>query len=114
MTRPVAENNDVPPPTLARLVEEKTLSVKMLLSPNSGRKTIKTDAKGIPTEPGDYVYIVVPEKAPGDLVRAYERLKINGGEGANVLYVDSHVEWVTPEKLKKDLARTDKWLKENP
>ena len=59
------------------------------------------------------VYVILSDKAPGDMLCAYEPLKINGGEGANVLYVDSHVAWVTPERLKKDLAKTHKWLAKN-
>ena len=107
------DNNGSAPPTLAKMVEISYLSAKMLLSPSSGRTTIKTDAKGIPTEPGDYEYIVVPDSAPGGLVRVYEPLKINGGEGSCVSYVDTHVEWVTPKKLKDDLDRTHKCLAEN-
>lgn len=108
------DQNGGAPPTLAKLVEGQYLpSAQMLLSPNSGRKTMKTDAKGIPTEPSDYQYIVLPNNAPGGLVRAYEDPKLNGDEGSSVLYADTHIEWQTPEQLKKDLAKTHKWLKEN-
>ena len=107
------ENNDTAPPTLAKLVEAKYISAKMLLSPSSGRKTMATDAKGIPAEPGDYEYIVLPDHAPGGLVRAYEKPRINGGEGACVLHASSAVGWLTLQELKEYLAETHKWLAEH-
>jgi len=105
-----AEFDDATPTSLAKLVECRTVSALILTHPSTGRR-LKTDEKGIPTEPGDYIYIVLPHDAPADLVMAYERPEINRGEGVNVLFADTHVEWVDMKTFQQHLEKTQKWLK---
>ena len=106
-----AQFNDATPTSLVELVEHRLLSERLLTHPETGRR-VKTDAKGIPTEPGDYVYIVLPHDAPADLVMAHERPEITHGEGVNVLFADTHVEWVDMKTFQKHLTKTQKWLKQ--
>ena len=106
-----AEFDDATPTSLAKLIECRTISALILTHPATGRR-LKTDAKGIPTEPGDYIYIVLPHDAPADLVMAYERPEINRGEGVNVLFADTKVRWLDMKTFKEHLDKTHKWLKQ--
>lgn len=106
-----SEHKDQSPPNLETLVEGNLISAKMLVSPMTGR-TLKTDAKGVPTEAGDYVYIVLPADAPGDLVRAYEPPEINKGKGGNVLFGDFTVKWLDAEKLQAAVKKTQEALQQ--
>jgi len=65
------------PASLNDLIKENMIGPGSLVSPSSGRGKLKTDDKGIPTEEGDYVYLVLPVNADGGLVRAYEPPEIN-------------------------------------
>jgi prepilin-type processing-associated H-X9-DG protein len=99
-----AEHNDQSPASLDDLVKAGTISKEMLESPSAKGKKIDTP---------HYVYIQLPSSASGDMLMAYEKPEINDNKGTNVLYADGHVEWVSMEKFKKDLAKTNKWLAEN-
>jgi prepilin-type processing-associated H-X9-DG protein len=98
-----ADHKDEMPSTLDALVESGALNKELLACPLAG-----ADMK----QP-HYVYQPLPPNAPPALVLAYEQAELNDNKGANVLYADGHVEWVTAEKLKEDLAKTEKWLAEN-
>ncbi|HUS48378.1 MAG TPA: H-X9-DG-CTERM domain-containing protein, partial [Phycisphaerae bacterium] len=97
-------------PSLAALVKEGEISATTLISPSSGRKTIKTDEKGVPTDPGDYEYIVLPATAPGDLIRAYEKPEINQNEGTNVLFADGSIRWMDMKDFQTLIKVTMLWL----
>jgi prepilin-type processing-associated H-X9-DG protein len=98
------DRNDKSPATLEALMEDDTISEKMLVSPSAEGKKI---------DKPHYVYIQLPPSAPASLVMAYEKPAINDNEGTNVLYADAHVEWVSMDKFKKDLAATKAWLAKN-
>ena len=106
------EHNDRFPPNLPNLIEEGTIPALMLYSQSSGRKP-RLDSKGKPIGPIDYVYLgaELSPDAPPDLVIAYERPEINRGKGTNVLYVDGHVRWVSMEKFRRDLERTQEYIR---
>ncbi len=100
-----ADNYDKSPPNLKALVEKHLVPANMLVSPAS-RRQIKTDAKGIPTEAGDYVYFELPAKADASLVRAYEPPELNAGLGGNALLVDGSVHWMNADELEAAVKKT--------
>ena len=109
------ENDDQFPPDLVKLVESQVIPAEMLMSPSSGRK-VRKDSKGKPIGPFDYVYLGAGLKTtdipnPENLILVYERPEINKFRGTNVLYADGHVAWVTMEKFRRDLAKTQEWIK---
>ena len=104
------DNYDKSPPNLKALVEKHLLPATMLASPASGRQ-VKTDDKGLPTEPGDYVYFELPAKADAALVRAYEPPELHGGQGGNVLLVDGSVLWMTSDELEAAVKKTKAAIK---
>ncbi len=55
------EHDDVQTPSLAILVKEGLLKPDNLISPMSGRGPLKTDENGVPTEPGDYVSVMLDD-----------------------------------------------------
>ncbi len=99
------DNYDKSPPNLKALVEKHLVPASILVSPAS-RRQIKTDAKGIPTEAGDYVYFELPAKADASLVRAYEPPELNAGLGGNVLLVDGSVHWMNADELDAAVKKT--------
>ncbi len=100
------------PENLNELVKGNFLSAQMLVSPQKPRK-LKTDDKGIPTEPGDYVYFMLPKDADGSLLRAYEPAELNDGKGGAGLFADGSVRWLKADELKKAIEKTQEALK-NP
>jgi len=100
----------VPPAGLVVLIESGELSAWALVSPNSDRHELETDDKGVPTEPGDYEYLVLPTGAPRELIRAYERPDLHAGQGTNVLLADGSVTWLVHKEFEKRLAATQDWL----
>ncbi len=115
------EHDSVPAPSLAILVKEGLLKADNLVSPMSGRGPLKTDENGVPTEPGDYVYIPLPHSndlsPDGELVIAYERPEnYHGslsGQGTLVLQTHYGVNWMELEDFQEALERTHKWLAEH-
>ena len=49
--------------------------------------------------------------APGDLIMAYERPEINRGEGTTVLYVAGYVKWTKMPQFRRELQRTQEYIK---
>lgn len=107
-----ADNDDQPPPDLETLVKENIIGPKTLISPTSGRE-MPVDEHGMPTAKSDYVYFVLPDSAPANLIWVYEPPEINDNEGANVLYCGYNVAWVSVEEFREQLQRTKDWLAEN-
>jgi len=106
-----ADNNDQFPPDLSALVRENLITANMLVSPVSGRK-MRVDAKGLPLDKSDYVYIVnLDSVAPGQLIMAYERLENYKGRGTYVLYVNGAVAWLDRKEFDKALKSTNEYLK---
>ncbi len=103
---------DVFPPSLLSLVPE-FMSGEMLFSPVSKRKP-KFDEKGLPIGPLDYILIFLPLTEtipePGKIIRVYEKPENYKLKGTNVAYADGHVKWVTMEKFKADMQRTQEFL----
>jgi len=108
-----AENRDQYPPDLAALVTEGFVSTRMLVSPLSGRPPPKfVDGRLIGEV--DYIYIKLPAEPPadaGELILAYERPELHRGEGANVLFADFHVEFVSTPRFERALKRTMAYVK---
>ena len=105
-----------PAPSLLALVEEGSIPTKCLTSPVSGRK-LKTDEKGNPVGPFDYIYVVVSTQDKAGLPRArrvliYERPENYKNKGTVVGYADGRAEWVKMAKFKEDLQATQTWLAE--
>jgi hypothetical protein len=108
-------DHGAPPPSLSAMVEAGQISAWALVSPNAERRELATDDKGVPTEPGDYEYVVLPTGAPGGMVRAYERPELYESKGTIVLFADGSVQWLEKKEFDKKLAATREWLtKQNP
>ena len=99
------------PPDLPALVDI-AIQPQMLMSPTSGNKVLR-DAKGKPIGPFDYVYLggAMGPNARGNLILAYERPEINRNRGTCVLYVDGAARWVDMERFRRDLAKTQEYLR---
>lgn len=113
-------HDGVPAPSLATLVEEGLLESENLISPMSGRGPLKTDENGVPTEPGDYIYIPVPDSEASafyPMIMAYEKPEnYHGtelGEGTLALSTAYGVEWMDIEDFREALAKTEQWLAEH-
>lgn len=95
-----ADHGDKFPADLDTVLQEQMITPEMLMSPR--------DPEASPTNPS-YVYIGGQSAAGNPQnVLAYEKLV--GEEGLNVLFVDAHVEWMTPEAFEKALAETKERL----
>jgi hypothetical protein len=101
------------PPDLAKLVEAGYLSADSLVSPTSGR-TMPTNAKGMPTGQSDYVYLVMGQDMPGDLISAYERPDNYRNKGTCVLLVNCSVKWMDKPQFENLLKRTLEAQKKGP
>ena len=104
-------DHDRRPPSLGALTEPKHqyLTGRALVSPFSERK-LTTDAKGVPVDPGDYIYLVLPASAPDTAIMAYEKPEYHGGKGTVVLWASGSIQWVEMAQFKKMLAETKKLL----
>lgn len=105
------ERRDRRPKDLAELVAGNHVTLEMLVSPSGDTPLTGWDAKA-GRVPGDYVYLPLPLAAPPELLMAYERPELNGGEGTNVLLASTAVKWVKPDDLQGLLRRTRAWLAE--
>ena len=107
------EHNGGAPEHLGLLVVERSISLTHLISPHGNTPKVGWDpaAGKIPT---DYVYMHLPVDADADLIMAYERPELNKGEGTNVMYPDTHVEWLEMPEFRKQLKKTQDWLAKNP
>ena len=111
------ENDGRWPDNLAVLVEKGLLPAECLFSFGTGRPP-RLDRDGKPVPPFDYVYVYLGSKhpmfldKPEEAVLAYERPENYKGEGTNVLFADTHVEWVSMEEFARRLARSEQLLKE--
>ena len=101
------------PPDLAKLVEAGYLSPEGLVSPISGR-TMPTNAKGMPTGQSDYVYLVMGQDMPNDLIRAYERPENYRNKGTCVLLMNGSVKWMNKPQFENLLKRTLEAQKKTP
>ena len=129
---------DAPPSSLEDIIRFSRMSQRMdgyepqtdpkflraLVSPASGRGPLKTDKNGVPTEPGDYVYIPLPNTATDTLIQAYERPEnykgSEWGEGTLVLfypksseYQSAELKWMDLTSFQTALERTQKWVAEH-
>jgi len=89
-------NCDTYPPALRALIDDDTLIPQQLVSPLSGH-----------TQPTcDYYYVTgLTPNDPETWIVAYADPAYTNGEGANVLYLDGHVDFVKEPQFSQDLAR---------
>ena len=113
------EHDGVPAPSLAILVKEGLLEAKNLVSPMSGRGPLKTDENGVPTEPGDYIYLArcfTEEAEDEGAIMAYERLENYQGRligNGTLVLVHWGVTWLGTKEFQEALAKTEKRLAEH-
>ena len=93
------------------LIKENLVGAMTFFKPGSGRMPELDENKRLKNTP-DYVIFDLPLNAPADLVKAYEPLELNKGEGGNVLLRDSSVRWMKADGLKAAVAKTEKYLKD--
>ncbi len=102
------------PDDLRRLVDDGRDAQLLLSRYGTGSKEIP-DPRPVPYDgPCDHIYIRLPEDAPDDLVWVWQPVKYHDNEGGFVLFKDGRVRWLTPERLKAEVARTHKWLETHP
>ena len=105
-------HNDQLPRGYETLIQEGTISERALVSPVSGRKPpVLRDGKLVGEV--DYVLLPLPSGARGDLILAYERPENYRGKGTCVLYRSFSVTWVNRPQFERDLARTQKYLRDH-
>jgi len=107
------DNRDEYPPDLGSLITGGYLSPEVLVSPLSGRPPPKfVDGRLIGEV--DYIYMKLSAAPPadaGELILAYERPELYRGKGTNVLFADSHVEFVSLPRFERALKRTKEHVK---
>ncbi len=89
-------NNGVFPPRLETLVDEQFYTPRQLVCPWSGHE-----------EPAcDYFYVTgLAVRDPPNWTIAFDDPACTKGEGANVLYLDGHVEYVREPKSSQEIQR---------
>lgn len=97
------------PPDLKSLCKEGRMSPKYLY-PHTG--WVEGDGYDRPSD-WNYIYIY-SEDAPGDLIMVWDDPKWYENRGSAVLRYCGSGEWLSADKLAKDLARTYQWRLENP
>lgn len=80
------------PTRLDELVTNKSITLEVL-------QCAETHKPSIFNRPN-----AIAKNVAADDVVAYEPLDYHDGEGSNVLYGDGHVNWLTPEELKRALG----------
>ncbi len=102
------------PDDLRRLVDEGLVSGKVLLGSGSSVANGVGESPPVPYRgPCEFVYIRLPEDAPGDLVWVW--LPAEHGDSVSVvLWKNGKAHWLKTEQLTAAVARTHKWLKAHP
>lgn len=99
------ENKGKYPPDLVTLTKTQDLPQETLKSPFG------------PAKGGSDIVLVQYGKvnpvsgnlpAASEVIVAYDQAALEQGDGANALYADGHVDWLTPEALKKGLEESKK------
>lgn len=98
-----AQDHDKFPPDFQALIDANYVTAKQFVCPSSG------------AEPGDLsaCYTYIPGQSPSSNptnVLIYENLENHRGEGAAVLFVDAHVEFLKPDALERAIAETKERL----
>lgn len=112
------KHDGVPAPSLTTLVEEGLLEIDSLISPMSGRGPLMTDKNGVPTEPGDYIYLprcFSEEAVLEGVIMVYEKPENYRGSlssDGTLALVSGGVLWMDIEDFQEALAKTEKWLAE--
>lgn len=107
----MASNNDTAvPASFEEMFKMGLGGASLLHSPNNPNKLKLTD-DGMPAEPGDYVYIILPLDAPGELIRIYELPELYNNEGTIVGRADTTVAWMTAEQFKQAMDKTQEFIK---
>ncbi len=100
------------PPDLAGLIHQKLAIPAMMVCPSTGHPAPEYDpGRGRLLGEVDYVYLGADygTSCPKWLILCYEDPANHRGEGANVLFADGTVRWLSPQELSSALARTRDW-----
>lgn len=99
-----AEHQGKLPPDFATLIKTQNLKPELFKSPFGDGKA-----------EGDYSYLYakgMSNAMPADIAIAYDTAEFEKGDGAWVLYVDGHVDWLEKEGVTLALAKSAKWREE--
>jgi prepilin-type processing-associated H-X9-DG protein len=99
------ENKGKFPPDLATLTKTQDLSPEMMKSPFGPAKD-GTDI--VLLHYGNTNPMAGNLAGANEVIVAYDKAALEQGEGANALFADGHVDWLTPEALKKGLEESKK------
>ncbi len=90
--------NDELPPDLKTLIRTVEMTPRGLICPATGLKE-------------SYVYrgAGLTTSAPHSMIMVYETAGHHGEDGRNVLFLDSHVEWVTEERFRELIEADNKY-----
>jgi prepilin-type processing-associated H-X9-DG protein len=93
--------DDVLPPDLDTLIHKAEMPPKGLICPATGLKE-------------SYVYrgASLTTSAPPWMITVYEKAGNHGEDGRNVLFLDSHVEWMTETKFREDIEKDNQYRRE--
>lgn len=93
--------NDELPPDLETLIRTVEMTPKGLICPATGLRE-------------SYVYrgASLTTSAPPWMITVYEKAGNHGGDGRNVLFLDSHVEWLTEEKFQEEIKKDNEYRRE--
>jgi len=93
--------DDVLPPDLETLIHTVEMTPKGLICPATGRRE-------------SYVYrgTSLTTSAIPSMVTVYETAGNHGEDGRNVLFLDSHVEWMTEEQFREAIKKDNEYRRE--
>ncbi len=106
---------DVYPDDLRRLVDDSTCPPGLLLGFRGTHPSKVPKPPSVPYDgPCDFIYIRLPDDAPGDLVWVWQPVEHYDGDGGGVLFKNGDTRWMKAERLEAEVARTHKWLEAHP
>jgi prepilin-type processing-associated H-X9-DG protein len=93
--------DDQLPPDLDTLIHKAEMPAKGLVCPATGLKE-------------SYVYrgAGLTTSAPPWMITVYETAGNHGTDGRNVLFLDTHVEWLTEEHFREEIKKDNEYRRE--